>query len=234
MIALFGVPAAILVAAGFVAGGVIAIARLEVKGRGAVDHSNGAAPIAAVAAGAADLARLVPPGGVIALVFAQTFVRGALTVLTVVLALDVLLLGEAAVGWLTAATGVGGLVGGFAAGAILTVDRLARGFVAGLILWAVIREGDPGDRYHIVLSGTAAVTVRGSDRGRLARGQGFGEIALLRNVPRTASVTAEGLLQTVSLPRDEFLAAIGSSGAASAAAELSTKDRLAADHGAGA
>ncbi len=380
VLALFGVPAAILVAAGFVGVGVLAIARLEVTGRVAVDHSDGAAPIAAMAAGAADLARLVPPGGVVALVFAQTFVRGALTVLTVVLALDVLLLGEAAVGWLTAATGLGGLVGSLVAGAVLTVDRLARGFVAGLLLWAVplvvlalvpspvtayaalivvgvgnavedvalftlvprafrprfvgralgaleltvfagiglgslaapalvdllgalgavgalgaalamlalayalrfvrldadlprpgpyaavlredpifsalpmatiellasrltehhfdagdivIREGDAGDQYHIVVSGTASVTVAGSDRGQLERGQGFGEIALLRNVPRTASVTADGRLQTVSLPRDEFLAAIGSSGAATAAAELTTSNLLAADHGAG-
>ena len=91
----------------------------------------------AMAAGAADLARLAPPAGVTVLVFAQTFVRGALTVLLVVLALDVLLLGEAAVGWLTAAMGIGGLVGGAVAGATLTVTRLARGFVAGLLLWGI-------------------------------------------------------------------------------------------------
>ena len=90
-----------------------------------------------MAAGAADLARLAPPAGVTILVFAQTFVRGALTVLMVVLALDVLLLGEAAVGWLTAAVGVGGLIGGAVAGAVLSVKSLARGFVAGLLLWGI-------------------------------------------------------------------------------------------------
>ena len=137
-LALFGVPAAIALSASLVAAGSAVLWRLPVPAQGG-DAAGEAGPgrIGAMAAGAADLARLAPPAGVTILVFAQTFVRGALTVLIVVLALDVLLLGEAAVGWLTAAMGVGGLIGGAVAGAVLSVKSLARGFVAGLLLWGI-------------------------------------------------------------------------------------------------
>lgn len=378
-LALLGVPAAIAVAAAFVVVGLVSLMSLEVPGRGQAEHGDGQAPIAAVAAGAADLARLAPPAGVTILVFTQTFVRGALTVLTVVIAIDVLLMGEAAVGWLTAATGIGGLVGGMVAGGLLSADRLARGFIAGLLFWSlplvalalvphpltayaamgvvgignavedvslftlmprafrprfvgralgaleltvfagiglgslaappladafgalgalgllggilavlatlyaltfarldatlpkpgpqtavlrrdpifstlpmatvdllasrttehtfepgevVMRQGDHGDRYHVITGGTARVSIDGADRGELGEGEGFGEIALLRDVPRTATVTAATPLTTISVPRDEFLAAIGSSRMASAAAESTTEERLAADRGA--
>ena len=55
---------------------------------------------------------------------------------------------------------------------------------------AVVREGDPGDRFYIVEEGALAVTVRGAARTPIHAGGFFGEIALLRETARTATVTA--------------------------------------------
>jgi MFS family permease len=90
-----------------------------------------------VADGLTELARIAAPGDVAILAFAQTFVRGALVVLIPVLAVDTLALGQSAVGWLTAAIGAGGLIGGAAATGFVRVTRLGRAFVAGLLLWGL-------------------------------------------------------------------------------------------------
>ena len=55
--------------------------------------------------------------------------------LVVVLALDVLDIGESAVGWMHASMALGGLVGGAVAASVVTSTRLGRGFVAGVALW---------------------------------------------------------------------------------------------------
>jgi CRP-like cAMP-binding protein len=93
----------------------------------------------------------------------------------------------------------------------------------------VMAEGKPGDRFHLIADGTAAVSVGGVERGVLGVGDGFGEIALLRDIPRTATVTALAPLRTYSLSRDEFLVAVGSSRLATATAVATAEDRLAAD-----
>lgn len=77
------------------------------------------------AGGLTELARVAPPGGVAILAFAQTFVRGALVVLIAVLAVKTLALGQSAVGWLTAAIGAGGLVGGVAAATLVHITGWA-------------------------------------------------------------------------------------------------------------
>jgi MFS family permease len=66
----------------------------------------------------------------------QAFVRGALTVFTVVIALRLLHLGESGVGVLTAAVGVGGVIGAVGAGLLTDSHRLAAWFGGGVGLWS--------------------------------------------------------------------------------------------------
>jgi cAMP-dependent protein kinase regulator len=68
-------------------------------------------------------------------------------------------------------------------------DRMRREEVeSGTVL---IREGEPGDRFFVLLSGIAAVSQSGlGDRSVLRAGEYFGEVALAMGVPRTATVTA--------------------------------------------
>jgi hypothetical protein len=72
----------------------------------------------------------------------------------------------------------------------------------------VVRQGEAGDRFYVIETGSFAVSIDGVPAGKLGPGQFFGEIALLRDVPRTASVTAttKGRLQALS--RHEFLDAV--------------------------
>jgi CRP-like cAMP-binding protein len=72
----------------------------------------------------------------------------------------------------------------------------------------VVRQGDHGDRFYVIAEGEAGVTVDGEERPALSGGDGFGEIALLRDVPRTATVTARTDLELLALERDDFIAAV--------------------------
>jgi MFS family permease len=72
-----------------------------------------------------------------ALAIAQTFTRGALTVFTVVVALDLLRIGEPGVGTLTAAVGAGAVIGSLAASLLVGSSRLARWFGVGIALWGL-------------------------------------------------------------------------------------------------
>ena len=68
-------------------------------------------------------------------------------------------------------------------------DRMQREDVtSGTVM---IREGEPGDRFFVLLSGVAAVSQSTlGERRILKAGEFFGEVALAMNVPRTATVTA--------------------------------------------
>ncbi len=72
----------------------------------------------------------------------------------------------------------------------------------------VIVQGELGDRFYLIVSGEYDVTIDGRPVRTLGTGEGFGEIALLRDVPRTASVTtkADGVLY--GLAREPFLDAL--------------------------
>jgi len=72
----------------------------------------------------------------------------------------------------------------------------------------VIAQGDAGDRFYVIAAGEASVTMDGEPLATLAPGDSFGEIALLRDLPRTATVTALTDLDLVALERDDFLAAV--------------------------
>ncbi len=88
----------------------------------------------------------------------------------------------------------------------------------------VIREGDAGDRYYAVAAGSVEVTRDGAPIATLGPGDEFGEIALLRDVPRTATVVAATDSSLLSLHRDEFLSAL--TGDAHAAAHDTVRDRM--------
>jgi CRP-like cAMP-binding protein len=78
----------------------------------------------------------------------------------------------------------------------------------------VVRQGDPGDMFYIVESGTADVLVDGFVVGVLGPRDGFGEKALLRNVERTATVRSREPMNLLTLSREDFLAALGGEDAA--------------------
>jgi hypothetical protein len=90
----------------------------------------------------------------------------------------------------------------------------------------VIREGDIGDRYYLVRDGELDVTVGGRYIRTITRGDGFGEIALLRDGIRTATVTARVPSQLYALARTPFLEALTGSEHAQRVAQDVVVDRL--------
>jgi hypothetical protein len=366
----------VAVAAGFLGAATASLPGLAVPEPPGPGGRHVAEVIRDVASGIAEFVRLAPPAGIAILVFAQTLIRGALVVLIAVLAVHLLGLGGAAVGWLNAAFGAGGLIGGAVAAATVRATRLGRSLITGLLLWGlplallalapaaafayltlvvagignavedtgcftlvtrlagprvagrvlaalefvalaglatgsiltptllralgvrgtlallggglaglalahavrfvrldrtmpgpgpevgllrklamfaplplavtdllaaeleprqfpagavVMREGDAGDDFHVIADGSAAVTVRGVPRTVLGAGDCFGEIALLRDSPRTATVVAAQPLRTLALNRQAFLTAVTANGTSEAAAETLAAGRLAGD-----
>lgn len=68
----------------------------------------------------------------------------------------------------------------------------------------IVKEGQTGVGFHLIIEGQARVTVGGKLKARLAPGDFFGEIALLDGGPRTATVSAETDLRVLSLASWEF------------------------------
>lgn len=73
----------------------------------------------------------------------------------------------------------------------------------------IIAEGDPGDGLYLILSGNAQVTRRGVESvptslGTLGPFRSFGEISILVDHPRTATVVATGPLRCVKLTRRQL------------------------------
>jgi len=91
----------------------------------------------------------------------------------------------------------------------------------------LMREGDEGDRYYLIDSGEIEVSQGGVVIGIERPGSGVGEIALIRRVPRTASVRALTDVSASVLSREDFIAAVTGHPASRLAAETIVTDRLA-------
>jgi MFS family permease len=109
-----------------------------------------------------------------------------------------------------------------------TLEHLARSLIPVRVEagQAVLRQGEAGDRFFVIGSGRAAITADGRSLRTLETGDHFGEIALLRDVPRTASVSAQTELELYALERDEFVAAVTGHAASAEAADAVIGARL--------
>jgi CRP-like cAMP-binding protein len=72
---------------------------------------------------------------------------------------------------------------------------------AGTVL---MRQGDPGRECFVIEKGRAKATIRGKKSRTMGPGEVFGEMALLRSAPRSATVTAETDLSLIVLGSREF------------------------------
>jgi MFS family permease len=97
----------------------------------------------------------------------------------------------------------------------------------------LIRQGDPGDAYFAIAAGELDAEQDGHVLGRYGRGEGVGEIALLRAVPRTATVTAHTAATVYRLDRDLFLTAVLGHAPTRRQADRIAAARLAADRALG-
>jgi CRP-like cAMP-binding protein len=92
----------------------------------------------------------------------------------------------------------------------------------------VIRAGEKGDGFYLVESGELDIDA-GGRHTTAHRGDYFGEIALLHDVPRTATVTATADSRLLELQRDDFLAAVTGHSVAHAAGHAVAESRLGQD-----
>ena len=118
----------------------------------------------------------------------------------------------------------------FAGLPMAALERVAAGmrevrFAPGVEL---MRQGDPGEMYLAIAQGTARVEIDGQFVHDVGPGEGVGEIALLRHVPRTATVTAIEPVHAFELDRGTFLAAVTGHGGSAQAAARVVAERLGA------
>jgi len=107
-------------------------------------------------------------------------------------------------------------------GATALLSGLGRGQIAALAAAAtqralvagetIVAEGERDDFYYVLLSGRARVSVAGEARTELLAGDGFGEIAVLHRVPRTAAVTAIEDCRLLAVPGEALRAALATRG----------------------
>jgi MFS family permease len=90
----------------------------------------------------------------------------------------------------------------------------------------VVSRGEAGRHFYVIATGRAAVELDDGTTRELGPGDFFGEIALLRDVPRTATVRALEALRIYAVERDEFIAAVTGHAPTLAAAESIVTSRL--------
>jgi MFS family permease len=90
----------------------------------------------------------------------------------------------------------------------------------------IFRQGDHGDRFYIIDSGEIEIEIDGREANVLGPGEHFGEIALLRDIPRTATARARKQTQLYALERDAFLGAVTGHAGSSEEAETVVVARL--------
>jgi MFS family permease len=114
-----------------------------------------------------------------------------------------------------------------------TTEELARAltevrYAAGDVL---VTEGEESDLFYVIESGLVEVTKTDALGERVLRTEGpgeyFGEIGLLRDVPRTATITALEETVVLTLTRDHFLRAVSGDRESGRAAEATVRRRLA-------
>ena len=108
------------------------------------------------------------------------------------------------------------------------LERLASGAtpIATAADQVVVSRGETGRHFYVIAAGRAAVDLDDGATRELEPGDFFGEIALLRDVPRTATVRAVEPLQLYAVERDAFLAAVTGHAPTLAAAENVVSSRL--------
>jgi predicted MFS family arabinose efflux permease len=91
----------------------------------------------------------------------------------------------------------------------------------------IIRRGEHGDRFYVIESGEVEIVTDEKPPVVEGRAGYFGEVALLRDVPRTATVRARTDVDLLALDRDDFLAAVTGHPQSREAAEIVVLSRLA-------
>jgi MFS family permease len=106
------------------------------------------------------------------------------------------------------------------------LERLVRGARSAefQIGTEIVRRGEPGEEYFVIEHGTVEVLEFGRRQGP---GEGFGEIALLRDVPRTATVRAVSEVRAWVVTRSAFVAAVAGHREARELADALVAERLA-------
>ncbi len=94
---------------------------------------------------------------------------------------------------------------------------------------AIVTAGEVGDRFYVILSGDVEVTTPSGGVRRQTRGDSFGEIALLRDIPRTATVVAVTPTELLALDRGPFLEALTGQPRSRALADAASRRRLDSD-----
>lgn len=94
----------------------------------------------------------------------------------------------------------------------------------------IMVEGEPGDRFYVVDAGSLSIIQRGATISTTSAGGFFGEIALLRDIPRTATVRADEDVRLYALEREVFLRVVTGSSEVHELANAEADRRLDENH----